>query len=375
MAVLNIKTFDDIVTQQVTAQQAQAAQILDFTPGSVLLATDEAAANVAIWQQSQIVALLGTTRAATSEGPDLDSFFADFGFTRLTAVTATGNVTFSRFSPTQQAIIVIGATVQSADGLQNYTVALDAANPLYDSGSGGYVVPIGTATATVPIMAAAAGIAANVSAGIISVITSPIPSIDTVTNASAVTSGKDAESDPAFRSRFLLYIASLEKGTISAVAYAIVTTQTGLMYTIIENYDYAGAILLGFFYAVIDDGSGAPGAPLLETIRVNVKAVKPLCSTFLIYAPVIITADVAMSITVAVGDGTAERALVETSLTNYLNASILGTNVQYTLLSQVARAASTNITNVSPGYTLNGVSVDMVATNHQVIKAGTVVII
>jgi hypothetical protein len=70
--------------------------------------------------------------------------------------------------------------------------------------------------------------------------------------------GSDAESDAAFRLRFVEYISSLAKATPAAVDYAITSLQLGLTDVIVENYDYAGNYKPGSFYTVIDDGSGSP---------------------------------------------------------------------------------------------------------------------
>jgi len=99
----------------------------------VLLAIAQATAGALLWLQAIILQLLTVTRAATSVGPDLDSWMADFNFDRLQAVAATGQVTFARFTATQQAVVEIGVTVQSADGTQNFTVTLDTTNSAYSA--------------------------------------------------------------------------------------------------------------------------------------------------------------------------------------------------------------------------------------------------
>ena len=62
---------------------------------------------------------------------------ADYRFTRLAAVASSGQVTFARFTPTQKAVVPIGATVQSADGTQTFTVTVDTTNSAYNAGLGG----------------------------------------------------------------------------------------------------------------------------------------------------------------------------------------------------------------------------------------------
>ncbi|HHW4679686.1 MAG TPA: baseplate J/gp47 family protein [Xylella sp.] len=56
---------------------------------------------------------------------------ADYGLTRLPASAASGVVTFSHFTPTHQAVLPVGALVQTADGTQQYAVTVDATSPAW----------------------------------------------------------------------------------------------------------------------------------------------------------------------------------------------------------------------------------------------------
>ncbi|MFO0949553.1 MAG: baseplate J/gp47 family protein [Isosphaeraceae bacterium] len=99
------------------------------------------------------------------------------------------------------------------------------------------VLPANTASVAVPVRAAAPGSGGNVRAGSIAVITTPVPGVDTATNAAAFINGVDAESDPAFRTRFVLYLASLSRATKAAVSYAVTSVQQGVVCTITENQE------------------------------------------------------------------------------------------------------------------------------------------
>src|SRR5581483_10229330 len=102
--------------------------------GSVVLAIGHAVRSVALWFQGQIAQVLLLTRASTSVGSDLDSWMADFFFARAGAAAATGQVTFSRFTPTAQAIVPIGAPVSTGPAGQIFAVTLDTANSAYNAG-------------------------------------------------------------------------------------------------------------------------------------------------------------------------------------------------------------------------------------------------
>ena len=120
---LQVYNFSQIVSNIATAIQASASTALNFTAGSVLRAISEAVSGVVLWLQAIILQLLTLTRAATSVGADLDSWCADFGFFRLAARAATGQVTFSRFTATQQAVVPIDAT--GADRRQHPEILRD----------------------------------------------------------------------------------------------------------------------------------------------------------------------------------------------------------------------------------------------------------
>lgn len=374
MASIQTQDWVTLVRNQVSAIQGYAKLLVDLTVGSVLRAVVEANAAVVVWLQGLLMQVLAITRAATSSGTDLDSWVADFGVTRLPAVAAIGIVTFSRFTTTQQVVVPIGATVQTADGTQQFTVTIDTTNPAYNAGLGGYVIAAGVGNVTAPVQALTAGAAGNAVAGSVSVIAGAISGVDTVTNTAAFTNGADAESDAALRTRFIAYVASLSKATKNAVGYAITSLKQGIVYSLVENQTYAGAAQYGYFYVVVDDGTGSPSSTLLSSVANAIDAVRPLTSTFGVFAPVVVNASVAMTITTAAGyDHTATALLAKNALTAYINALPLGTTLPYSRLAQVAYDASPGVTNVT-GVTLNSGTSDLTATSQQVIKASSVTV-
>lgn len=371
---ITTKDFPTLVSNQVTAIQAAASTLIDLTIGSVLRAIVEANAAVVLWLQGLILQLLATTRAATSNGVDLDTFVADFGLARLPAVAATGLVTFARFTATSQATIALGTTVQTADGTQAYQVIADAANSAYNVALGVYLIAAGTLSAAVTVRATTPGAGANAAAGQINTLTQAVPNVDTVSNGIPFANGVNAETDPELRTRFVTYLASLSKATKSAIAAAILAVQQGMHYTLVENMTYAGVAQLGYFFAVVDDGSGAPPAPLLALVGTAIDNARPFTVTFGLYSPVVVPATVAMTVTVVGGyDATSTKTAVRSALLSLINGLQLGQALPYTRLVQTAYDASPGVANVT-GITLNGGTADLTTTNLQVIKAGTVTV-
>lgn len=374
MASIPTQDWVSLVRNQVSTIQGYAKVLVDLTVGSILRAVVEANAAVVIWLQGLIMQVLAITRAATSNGADLDSWVADFGVARLAAVAATGAVTFSRFTTTQQVVVPLTAVVQTADGTQQFNVVVDATNPAYNATLGGYVIAVGVASVNVPVKAVTAGAAANAVIGAVTTVVGAISGVDTVTNAAAFTNGADAEADAALRTRFIAYVASLSKATKAAVGYAITSLQQGLSYSLTENQTYGGVTQNGTFFVVVDDGTGSPSSTLLSSVSNAIDAVRPLCSSFGVFAPVVVNASVAMTATIAAGyDPVATKALIVTALKTYINGLKLGQTLPYSRLAQVAYDASSGVTNIT-AVTLNGGTADLAATNLQVIKWSSVTV-
>ena len=372
MASLPAKTFATLVSDMATAIQGKASVLVDLTVGSILRAFIEANAAVVLWLQGMILSLLALTRAATSSGSDLDSWVGDYGLTRLPAVAATGSVTFSRFTPTAQAVVLIGTVVQTADGTQKYTVTTDTTNAAYRSSLGGYVIASGTSSVTVPVVANAAGVGGNAAANLINTLTQTISGVDTVTNAAQFTNGANSETDVALRLRFVNYINSLAEATKKAIQNAVQSIAANITALVVENYTYIGSFQQGYFFVVVDDGSGNPPSATLTAASLAIDAVRPIGSTFGVYAPVIVYANIGMTIGVVSGyDPVATKAAVVTAVQGYVNTLALGATLPYSRLAQVAYDASPGVANVTV-ITLNSGTADLSVTNVQVIKAGTV---
>ena len=373
MANLSTQAFSDIVSNTVTAIQAGSVKLLNLTVGSVLRAVVEANAGVILWLQGLITYVLTLTRFATSKGADADSWAADFGFTRLAAKSATGQVTFTRFTTTSQSIVPAGTVLQSADGTQTFTVNADPSNPAYNPALNGYVIAPTVATLTVTVTASTPGSGGNVLANTITSMGQGIPGVDTVTNASAYTNGLDAEPDTNFYARFVLFIAALSKGTLAAIQSAIAGVQQGLQDTVTENADYNGDYDPGFFFVVVSDGSGSPPDSLINAVGTAVENTRALGIRYAVFAPVDITANVSMTITSDAGyDHPTVVGNVGNAITSFINALPLGAGLPFNQLSAVAFGIP-GVANVS-AILLNGATADIAGDPKNTLRAGTIAI-
>jgi uncharacterized phage protein gp47/JayE len=374
MATLNIKTFATVVRDQATAIQAKATALVDFTTGSILLAVSQSNAAVVLWLQSLVLQVLALTRAATSNGADLDSWVGDYGLVRLGSTAAAGNVTFSRFTPTTSALVPIGTRVQTSDFTQTFAVVLDTTNAAYSASQGGYIIPATVSSVTVPVAALAASSGSNVQANTVSLILDAMIGVDTVNNSAAFTGGTDGESDGALRTRFVAYLASLARGTVAAIGYAISNVQLGIAYSILVNVNHALVSAPGNLTIIVDDGTGSPPAELLTNVYLAVDLYRAAGITFSVFAPNIISVNFSAIVTVKSGyDPEAVKGAVGQVVTDYLNTVAIGTSVSYNRLIQVAFDASPGVGSLT-SVILNGGATDVAITAVQVAKAGTVAI-
>jgi uncharacterized phage protein gp47/JayE len=369
---LQLQSFQTLVSNAAAAVQGAASQLLDLTVGSTLRAILEANASLALWLQWLILQVLSVTRAATSSGADLDSWMADFTLTRLPASQAAGQVSFSRFTPSQASLIPAGTQVRTADGSQSFLVTADAANPAWNGPQNGYLLGQGLASLTVPLQAAIPGAAGNVQAEAITLIATAIAGIDSVTNPASLSGGLDAETDAALRTRFAAFLASRSRATRLSIGQAILSTRQGLSYTLQENMAPDGSARPGSFVVTVDDGSGTPSTALLSNVAASVDAVRPIGSLFAVQGPSLVQANVSLAIITQAGvSHTTVTAACVTAITAAINTLPIGAPLPLTRLAQLAYAADPSITNVA-AILLNGTTSDLAPGPAGLIKAGII---
>lgn len=380
------QSFSQILTGFATAVQGTASSLVNFVIGSILRAIGEGTAWVTLWLQGLILNAIALTRAATSNGADLDSWCAQFSFTRLPPTAASGQVTFSRFTPTYQALVPTGTIVQTGTGIgaQQYQTIADTTNPAYNASLGGMVIPAGQTSATCTVVSITPGsnsinlpdASGNVSAGAISQLFQPVQYVDTVTNALAFINGVNAETDPAMRIRFAGWLNSLARATLAAIGAAITALGSNFTYSITQNVNYAGVAQPGYFYVVVNDGTGDPSSTTLATVYSAIDAVRAFTVTFGVFAPTQIVIPVSMTlVTQSTGaQHAATVALVVQAITTYIQSLTMGETLYYFKLGQIAIDTSIDVLGVE-SYTLNGGTVDITTTNQQVVMPGTITVL
>ena len=346
---LSLQNFSTLFSNMAASAQGACTTLLDVTAGSVLRALLESSASVALWLQYLVLQVLSMTRLSTSVGSDVDSWVGDYGLIRLPAIPAVGAVTMTSLSPNaQSATIQAGALVKTGDGSQSFVVT-----------GGPYLRAQGTASINVPVIASTPGIAGNVQAGVISILGTAIPGIDTVINALPLTSGAAAETDPALRARFVTYFNTRSQATEQAIVNAIESVRQGLSYVVQENVTSAGVALPGHFNVVVDDGTGTPSAALLAAIYNAIDVVRPIGSSFAVNGPLLLNSNIVFSLVNADPETLQQtQAAIVSAVTSYIDALPVGQALRFSRLAGLAYDASPDVLNVV-SVTLNGLTADL----------------
>jgi uncharacterized phage protein gp47/JayE len=372
MADISTKSFDQLVFDQAAAIQAKLPSVPDMSVGTVLRALVESNAATGIWLESLILQVFAMTRASTSAGADLDSWVADFDLDppRIPGTKSVGVANFSRTSAIFPASIPAGATVDTTDSSRSFVVVKDSSNANWDATSNAYILPISTLVLNIPVQAIAFGSAGNIKAQTLTRLTVALPYIDFVTNYAAFTGGSDQETDDQLRERFVGYIASLARGTMGAIGYAVSQVPGVSSYSIKENEDYAtGASRLGHFYVIADDGTGTPSDALIDAVEEAVDEYRSAGVTFSVHKPIVVGVYTVGGLTINPSYITSDVIkLVSNAVQSYINSLGAGATLYISRVYQVIYDASDGVLNV-PVLTFNGASDDILATSKQVLRA------
>lgn len=385
------KNFTTLVNEQKTAIQGKARLLIDTSIGSIILSIIESNAGVILWLQSLVLDILRRSRASTSTGEDLDSWMIDWGITRNGSIPSEGTLDFSRtvFTATSPEIFipandVVETIVQTGLDQIQFKVKSAPGHADYDEVRGGYILPEGAGSVNVPSVAVLPGVAGNVAANTINEITGAVPGIELVNNPGPFTGGAEEESDTDFRERFVLYLASLRRATKEALRYSVLELRQGLDVQVVGNEEYVSAATEvgnpinarpGSFYAVVDDGSGAPDQDLLDAASVALEANRAFTVVHQVFAPAIEATNVVMEVTVSKGTNqTLMEDQVRSSIDAHMQGLKLGDSLSYTRLGEIPYDFE-EVVNVS-GIQIDGDTFpnDKTVTVKQIIRPGTLVV-
>jgi len=378
MAAINSQDFLPVVATNSIPQKTYAEFMSDMenvwamysqNPGALqsgdpALAIFQAFGSQLTFIESLAAWIAAYARASTSSGAALDSWMAQFSFTRDPATLATSDtVTLSRSTPaTQNYQIPLGAIFQTPNNIQFQTVA-DSTQASYQSG-GYYQLNTGQTSITVTVAALVAGTGGNIAANTLTQFITQVTGVSQVTNPFAITSGLAAESDSAYRSRFLLYLEGLRQATLPAVESATESVRAGIQYVIVPNQQFNGTPQYGYFYAVIWPYTNA----LQAAVYLAIAQTAALGIQFNVYSATSITATVTVTIevdTVNYVSATVQSA-VQSALSTYLTGLVLGETLYWSYLYDVIYSVPGVLNALN--LLVNGGTADMVAGPQHIIQ-------
>lgn len=371
---LNTKTHQEFVDDQAAGWASALRLTPSLKPGDPARAIFETNATQLQAVQATVIAVFAFSRAATCFGADLDSFYNEFGFYRLPAQPASGEVTFSLNEIHETEVVVpIGTIVQTVAGDIQFEVIKDVSMAAWDYSRSAYVIPLGQTQINVRVQSTETGADQNVLANQLTVFTSEISGPDSVTNQQPFTNGEDEEADADFRLRFVPWINSRRLGTPDALRSAVLELQTNLTVAILENQNIHGTRVDGFVTVIVDDGTGDPPQELIDKAQEACDKVRAAGIEVQVYGPTKINVVVGLSISINPDfDAIEVRAAVRAAVINYVNSLAMGETLYLSSVIPVVKAVPGVISVRPSSLVIDSVEDDKVVLSTEVIKTTTV---
>lgn len=227
MGIFNRQTLEQITQRMIDLSRGATPELTDFRVGSKVRTIYEAFAVVA---EDFYDKTFKAVKQAIQQ-----MLYTAFGFTPLPALSASGYVRLYAQNPPsadQPFYISLGTQVQAAPtssrGPLTYQTTQEA-YLYYNNPQETNAVSINGVSVQdwyyvdVPVVCATVGIIGNVGAGDIQTLVGLPSGIGQVTNLTAFSSGKEAETLAEQKARFQLFLASLTRGTTDSISYGAAT--------------------------------------------------------------------------------------------------------------------------------------------------------
>ncbi len=378
---LPVLEFSEAVANQQSRMQSSSGVVLDFTVGSIMGAVTESNAGLFMWLQSRATALLADTRLTTSKGLAVDSFIQQFDFYRYTGGVSSGIITVSRNTTTIQGSVPVDAIVSvSNTNNLNFQVTRDTENPDYDTETDSYILSIGVESIDIPVECQTIGVIGNVLAGEIDTIDSFLVGVDFVTNETSITNGVDPWSDEKTKTEFVLYIQGLVRATEGAIYFAVYSAPAPPQvqrFNIVQNKDHGTeATHYGYFYVVVDDGTGVDNATLISNVSNRVEAYRGLTIAYDVIGPERVDIDIECTVTLVPSPTKTNEeitALIENSISGFINGLSFNSIFPYTRVADLVYDADDNIINVT-SITVNGGTSDIETNNEELMFSNDITV-
>jgi len=292
---------------------ANQDKVTDFNEGSVIRSFIEAVAK-------EVEGLYLKTRIGFIKSLiEVPGFI--FGMEKEEEQHATGEVQYSRTGTSGEITIPVDSIVSTEDGLRFKTTEV------------GTIANGNTDSNLIDVKAISAGKYSNVLADTITVMESPIPGAETVTNPSEATGGLDEESDTQYMERFFQYIEGLgvcNNSGIKAMAKSIEGVRSA---SIVEHFPPEASYN---FTLYVEDGYGNATDTMIANVEEKLlgdgtegnEGLKAAGINARVLAPTKVTQAITVEIT---PDGVLSESLiqynVEKAITDYIESLELGADI------------------------------------------------
>jgi uncharacterized phage protein gp47/JayE len=338
---------------------ANQTKITDLNPGSAL-DTQFKAMSIQL-NQAQVKAS-GGFKTQFEQIP-----FQAFNYERKTELFSSGTAVFSRAvaDPTE-VTIPIGTIIGTSSGL------------LYTTQNEVVILAGNTDSAVANIIANKAGAEYDVQIGLINVLNSSVPGVNSVTNNTATSGGRNRETNSEYFARFQNFILGLDGANRYGIFTAAVTVDNIRSAFVQDHFPPESGIYN--FTVYVDDGSGSVPQSKLDEIYLKIygndtselQGYAAAGINFRVLSAGLVNVAVAYTVKIDLNstDATAITATLNNTITNYINSLWVGSDV---LISEVNRLikGTSGVLNVE-ALTLNGLEDDVTTLASQVPRISTI---
>lgn len=355
----NVLSVQDFVEQIKAFLIANQDRVSDFNTGSTL---DTQIQAFAVQLNQVQIKALGSFKRQFEQIP-----FQAFSFQRKETGTASGTVVFSRQTATAtQVNIPIGTVVSTSTGL------------LYTTQDAVSILAGETDSGPANIIAEKSGADYNALINKVNLLVSSVTGINSVTNNTACSGGKDEETNSEYYARFANFILGLQ-GSNTYGIFTASTTVEGIQSAYVENHFPP---LAGYtnFTVYVDDGSGNVPQSKLDEVDLKVRGNNTAeyqgyvgaGINFRVLSAGLVNVAVVYEVKInpATTDATALTTAINDAIQNYINNLWVGSDVIWSEVNKLIQQI-TGVLSVTE-LTLNGIEDDVITTASQVPRVSSI---
>lgn len=292
-------------------------------------------------------------------GDDLTARCHDRGVDRIEGVEAIGSVTLSRVSfAAGSGTYVAGSRIATqADDNGKFVVVTTDVDVVFGATD---------LTKTVTVTCTEIGVAGNVAAGTLDrFLDAPFDPSIVVTNASTLAGGSEEESDEDLVDRTRGFFLTQARGTIDALIYGAKNTSGAGVKRVAIVVDDAGVVTV-----YVADADGNSNDAMIDLVTAELEHWRDAADVIYVTGGVIVTQDVAVSLTVRVGTNVAAlvdkiRAAITSAMIRLNPGDVLYVDAIQSAAKAVDKEAIVSVAVTSP-------TANIAPAQNELIRAGTI---